>query len=131
METSTKSWLATLPSVTRIILGNMEIDRGRFEVRIRGRRIALTFMEFELLSHLARNRGNVLSKERLLEAASRRRGGVGTAKLRIHISRLRKKIVESSPWNIRTVQKRGYVLTDSALARQPADERRLVPSLSS
>lgn len=129
METGTKSWLATLPSVTRIILGNMEIDRGRFEVRIRGRRIGLTFMEFELLSHLARNRGNVLSKERLLEAAARRRGGGGTA-LRIHISRLRKKIVESSPWIIRTVQKRGYVLTDSALARQPTDERGLVPSLS-
>lgn len=79
METGTKSWLATLPSVTRIILGNMEIDRRRFGVRIRGRRIGLTFMEFEMLSHLARNRGNVLSKERLLEAASRRRGGGGTA----------------------------------------------------
>lgn len=132
METSTKSWRATLPSMTRLTLGNMEIDRERFETRIRGRRIDLTFMEFELLAHLARNRGKVLSPEQLLEAASRVTSDGATARLRIHISRLRKKIAESSPWTIRTVQKRGYVLTDSARAGPPANEkrRRLVPTLS-
>ena len=111
----------------------MEIDRERFETRIRGRRIDLTFMEFELLAHLAWNRGKVLSQEQLLKAASRVRSDGATARLRIHISRLRKKIAESSPWSIRTVQKRGYVLTDSGSAGPPANEkrRRLVPTLSS
>lgn len=118
--------------MTRLTLGNMEIDRERFETRIRGRRIDLTFMEFELLSHLARNRGKVLSPEQLLEAASRVRSDGATARLRIHISRLRKKIAESSPWSIRTVQKRGYILTNAPSAGPPANEkrRRLVPTLS-
>lgn len=132
METSATSRRATPPCMTRLTLGNMEIDPERFETRIRGRRIDLTFMEFELLSHLARNRGKVLSPEQLLEVASRVRSDGATARLRIHISRLRKKIAESSPWTIRTVQKRGYILTNASSAGPPPNargRRRLVPTL--
>ena len=102
-----------------IDLGNVSIDRARFEVRVAGRRVDLTFVEFELLCELAKNAGKVMTRERLLRAVWSERSPEGDRKLTVHVSRLRKKIGDSWPWRIETVTKRGYVLADKA-ARQGA-----------
>jgi DNA-binding response OmpR family regulator len=78
--------------------------------------VALTYIEFELLATLTRHRGRVLSRQEILEIVWGRDHAADSAadsrKLVVHISRLRKKIAASRPWTIRTVQKRGYALTD-------------------
>jgi two-component system response regulator ArlR len=48
--------------MSRITLGNVTVDRDRFEVWVDVRRVDLTFSEFELLYTLARNAGKVLAR---------------------------------------------------------------------
>ena len=49
-----------------ITLGNLTVDRDRYEASIDGRRIDLTYVEFELLYALARNAGKALSRDRMM-----------------------------------------------------------------
>jgi two-component system OmpR family response regulator len=95
---------------SRITLGNVNIDRARFEVRIADQRVELTYVEFELLYHLARNAGKVVTRPRLLAAVWGEAQGSRDRKLTVHLSRLRKKMRASQPWMIETVTKRGYAL---------------------
>jgi two-component system alkaline phosphatase synthesis response regulator PhoP len=106
----------------RIVLGNLELDRDRYEVRVDGRPIELSYIQFELLYALAAKAGRLINHEQLLEqiwGASGEAAREDSRKLRIHISRLRKKISGSKPWRIKTVTKRGY-----ALANGEDDKRR-------
>lgn len=95
---------------SRIVLGNMTVDRDRFEVWVGDERIELTFVEFELLSMLARNSGKVIPRSRLILAVWNERSTGEDKKLTVHMSRLRKKLRGSSHWHIETVTKRGYAL---------------------
>lgn len=104
-----------------IDLGNVSIDRDRFEVWVAGRQADLTFVEFELLYELAKNAGKVMTRQRLLQSVWSESKPDGDRKLTVHVSRLRKKIGDSWPWRIETVTKRGYVLADMA-RRQGASE---------
>jgi DNA-binding response OmpR family regulator len=96
--------------MSRLTLGNLTIDRDRFEVWIGARRIDLTFVEFDLLHYLARNSGKVISRARLMQAIWKEPSRGHDRKLTVHMSRLRKKVRASEPWRIETVTKRGYVL---------------------
>jgi DNA-binding response OmpR family regulator len=103
--------------VTRQELGNMTIDRERFEVIVGGDRVNATFVEFDLLDELAKNAGKVLSRTHLLHAVWGDEPDNGDRKLTVHISRLRKKLRGSHPWRIETVAKRGYALANAETAR--------------
>ncbi|MEO8457579.1 MAG: winged helix-turn-helix domain-containing protein [Chloroflexota bacterium] len=94
--------------MTRITLGNVTIDRDRFEVWVDVRRVNLTFVEFELLYHLAKNAGKVLARPKLMQAVWNEPSRGQDRKLTVHMSRLRKKMRSSDPWRIETVTKRGY-----------------------
>ena len=50
-----------------IVIGELVIDLDRFEVRVRGQRVDLTVREFEVLKYLAQQRGQIVSRELLLE----------------------------------------------------------------
>lgn len=91
-------------------LGNLTIDSNRFEVRIADNPIDLTFVEFELLHQLARNAGKVMTRSRLMLAVWHERTNGEDRKLTVHMSRLRKKLRGSEPWQIETVTRRGYAL---------------------
>jgi DNA-binding response OmpR family regulator len=108
----------------RIELGNVTIDRDRFEVRVGERRVDLTFVEFELLYQLARNAGKVLTRSRLVSAVWHEPASGENRKLTVHMSRLRTKMRGSSPWQIETVTKRGYALVpeDGGFAGGPGGE---------
>lgn len=97
---------------SRITLGNVTIDKERFEVWIEGRRVGLTYVEFELLYELARNAGKVVGRSRLLGSVWNEQGGTGDRKVTVHVSRLRKKMRGSEPWHIETITKRGYAMVD-------------------
>lgn len=118
--TRTKQWLSKLCGMeTR--LGNLELDLERFELRIAGRRVELTYTEFTLLQALMERPGRVVLQEELVEAVWGDTGSGEGGRLRVQMSRLRKKLEGSKPWVIRTVLRRGYALAD--LSEGASEER--------
>ena len=76
--------------------GDVEVDFARGEVRRAGQPVELTPMEFKLLSVLVRNRGRVLSREQLLDAAWGKEMFLSDRVVDNHVVNLRKKI-ETAP----------------------------------
>jgi two-component system response regulator ChvI len=86
-----------LGSGGRLEAGALVLDAARFAVRWRDRPVVLTRSEFQLLEALARNRGLVLSRERLLDAARGDDSTVTDRTVDTFIKRLRKKVREVDP----------------------------------
>ncbi|MEL7259432.1 MAG: response regulator [Pseudomonadota bacterium] len=76
-----------------------------------GAEVALTAMEFNLLSLFARNRGRVLNRDQILEQAHDRSWDPFDRSIDIRISRLRRKIEPNpqKPQIIKTVRGIGYI----------------------
>jgi DNA-binding response OmpR family regulator len=97
-------------------VGELEIDRYRFEIRMKGRPVDLTPKEFELLAILAGAPGRVFGREELLDAVWGRDGFVEPRTVDVHLARLRAKFAAArvpAP-AIETVRGVGYRLRDSA-----------------
>ncbi|HVP04200.1 MAG TPA: winged helix-turn-helix domain-containing protein [Dehalococcoidia bacterium] len=106
--------------MSNITLGNLTIDRNRVAVWVAGRPVALTYIEFELLFDLARHAGQVRSRQKLMQTVWREPASSSDRKLTVHMSRLRSKLKDSSPWQIQTYTRRGYGLMDSRVPAQAA-----------
>ena len=60
----------TLPDAVGVFrFGDCEIDFDRAELKRSGQRVEITAQELRLLAALVRNRGRVLSRDQLIEAA--------------------------------------------------------------
>jgi DNA-binding response OmpR family regulator len=85
------------------------IDSERYEVRVDGEPVELTYKEFELLRYLASTPGRVLTREALLREV----GGYdylgGSRTVDVHIRRIRSKIEKGGRIFIRTVRGVGYM----------------------
>ncbi|WP_010142420.1 response regulator transcription factor [Oceanicola sp. S124] len=93
-----------------ISLGGLSYDPVAGMVSAHGQRLDLTRREFALLSMLLRGRGQVHSKDRLLEGLySFDDTVVGVNAIELYVARLRKKIAGSGAV-IRTLRGLGYVL---------------------
>ena len=75
----------------QVKVGELEIDRYRFEIRMKGRPVELTPKEFELLAILAGAPGRVFGREELLDAVWGRDGFVEPRTVDVHLARLRGK----------------------------------------
>ena len=82
---------ATSEKKVLVKIGELEIDRYRFEVRVKGRRVELTPKEFELLAILAGAPGRVFGREELFDAVWGRDGFVEPRTVDVHLARLRAK----------------------------------------
>ena len=71
--------------------GQLEIDRHRFEVTMKGQRVELTPKEFELLASLVGNPGRVFGREELLDLVWGQDGFVEPRTVDVHVARLRAK----------------------------------------
>jgi len=93
-----------------VTAGALVLDPARFAVHWREQPVTLTRSEFQLLVVLARHRGMVLSRERLLEAARGDDTTVTDRTVDTFIKRLRKKIrdVDAAFDEIETVIGVGY-----------------------
>ena len=91
-----------------IRVGGLVVDLDRYEVSIRGRRVLLTFKEYQLLCLLASNVGRVYTREALLSElwGYDYFGGIRTVD--VHIRRLRSKIEDGGSVYIETVWNVGY-----------------------
>jgi DNA-binding response OmpR family regulator len=94
--------------------GDLEIDRDRFEVRMKGRAVELTPREFELLATLAGVPGRVFGREELLDLVWGRDGFVEPRTVDVHVARLRAKFAAAKvpEPGVETVRGVGYRYRD-------------------
>jgi two-component system alkaline phosphatase synthesis response regulator PhoP len=90
---------------TRIILGDIIIDRDKYIILKKGREIRLPRKEFELLELLASKPDKVFTREQIFEEVWGNDVIVGDRTIDVHIRRIREKL-ESD--NIKTIKGVGY-----------------------
>ena len=93
-----------------LTVGELQIDTGRHRVSLTGVPIALSPKEFELLSFLATNRGQVFSRDILLDRVWGYEYVGDTRTVDVHVRWLRQKIETdpSNPTYLLTVRGVGY-----------------------
>jgi DNA-binding response OmpR family regulator len=98
--------------------GDLEIDRQRFEVKMKGRLVELTRKEFDLLASLVRAPGRVFGREELLDLVWGQDGFVEPRTVDVHVARLRAKFTAArAPIPaIETVRGVGYRFRDQGRA---------------
>ncbi len=90
--------------------GPLELNTTTRSVRLRGRTLEVTTAEFELLGLLVRNRGRVLSRERIMDETRGIDWEAFDRSIDVLVSRLRQKLGDDArrPRLIRTVRSAGY-----------------------
>ncbi len=88
--------------------GDLEIDVSKYEVRVGGEKVDLTYTEYELLKFLASHPDNVFSRDVLLNKVWGYEYYGGARTVDVHIRRLRAKIEFKSRRFIDTVRNIGY-----------------------
>ena len=106
-----------LTAVRTCRFGECEVDFDRAELRRSGRIVDITAQELRLLDVLVRNRGRVLSRERLIEAAWGGAVAITDRAVDTHVFNLRKKIepTPSAPKYLIGVRGLGYRFEDEEL----------------
>ncbi len=100
--------LGPAPSPDVIRFGDLNIDLARYEVTLAGKRVELTFKEYQLLKFLASHPGRVFSREALLAQLWDYDYFGGERTVDVHIRRLRSKIEDQVHTFIETVRGVGY-----------------------
>jgi DNA-binding response OmpR family regulator len=97
-----------------LVLGDVKIDFRRHEARRKGVKLALTDRAFLVLEVLARYRGEVVSREQLLEEAWGYERDLNTRTVDNHVVKIRQAIEADPerPQHLLTVWGVGYRLTD-------------------
>ena len=93
--------------------GDVEVDLRRHQAHRNGAPLELTAREFRLLAYFARHKGEVVSREQLLDAAWEYRHTPLTRTVDMHVAKLRKKIEPDphAPRYLLTVHGLGYKFT--------------------
>jgi two-component system response regulator MprA len=98
-----------------MVVGDLRLNPDSREVLRGGRRIELTTREFELLEYLMRNRGIVVSRQRLLDEVWGYHPFAETNTVDVFISTLRRKLESGEEARLlHTVRGAGYVLREEA-----------------
>ena len=93
---------------TLLKVGDLSIDQERYEVTVAGRRVTLTYKEFQLLVLLASNPGRVYTREALLSQIWGYDYLGGTRTVDVHIRRLRSKVESPGRSFVETIWNVGY-----------------------
>ena len=100
--------IKNIDSKNVIRCGDLVIDKTSCEVVLGGRLVELTFKEYELLRFLAASKGQVFSREILLNKVWKYDYLGGERTVDVHIRRLRSKIEDIDHTFIETVRNIGY-----------------------
>ena len=102
--------------------GDLEIDRHRFEVTMKGQRVDLTPKEFALLAALVATPGRVFGREELLDMVWGENGFVEPRTVDVHVARLRAKFTAArAPMpGVETVRGVGYRFREPEVDRGSA-----------
>ena len=93
--------------VAQLRIGELEIDVPRHRVTIRGESVDLTATEFKLLELLARRRGRVQTRDRLLQDVWGYDNPIDSRTVDTHMRRLREKVGDASTY-LETIRGVGY-----------------------
>ncbi len=112
-----QSLIRTDEKPKKIAAKDLDIDLEKYEVKVRGKSVSLTPLEFDLLRFLAENTGKVFSRDVLLDTLWGYDYYGDTRTVDVHIRRLRTKIEEdaSNPKYIITVRGKGYKFKDPGI----------------
>jgi DNA-binding response OmpR family regulator len=99
---------AAAPDLVRV--GDVELDPATRSVRLEGKPVDLTSVEFNLLEVLLREAGRVVPRERLVNAVLSRKFSPFDRSIDMHVSKVRKKLGDTdSDEHIKTVRGVGYI----------------------
>jgi DNA-binding response OmpR family regulator len=104
---------STDEAVVRLRFAELEIDVPRHEVTVAGRPLTLTATEFNLLELLARRRGRVQTRERLLQDVWGYENPIDSRTVDTHMRRLREKLGDAARF-LETIRGVGYRFTGEA-----------------
>lgn len=99
------------PSSPEIIrFGEVELDGGAMQMRLRGEVVTMTATEFRLLDYLARHPGRVFSRDQLLDAVWGDARFVTPRSVDVYVRRIREKMEEDAenPRFLKTMRGAGY-----------------------
>lgn len=96
---------------TVLIYKNIELDENKHTVLVDSNEVDLTYKEYEILKHLIRNKGIVLTRDRLMEIVWGYNFEQGNRTVDVHIQSLRKKL-GSAGEHIKTIRNVGYKVGD-------------------
>lgn len=101
----------------RIVVGPLEFDALRHEVRVAGAPVELTPREFEILRVLLANPGRLVTKGRLLRAVWGEAYQGEDAYVYVHVSQLRRKLAAADP----SGSLRGIIVTEPGVGYRVRD----------
>ncbi len=111
-----KSVIRRMNSASEVVetlrLGDIELDRARYEVLIKGRAVEFTATEFKLLALLIERRGRVQSRDALLNDVWGYESAIDTRTVDTHIRRVREKLGAAADC-IETIRGFGYRITEA------------------
>ena len=104
--------IAAPSNASRRRFGPLEIDAGRREVLVNDRRLSLTRIEFDVLSHLCNHPQEMVTREELIESVWGPERSGDTHMVDVHVSNLRRKLDQAAPGVavIQTVRGLGFRL---------------------
>jgi len=103
----------TTPESTDLLrLGDIQVDRARYEVLIRGKSVDFTATEFKLLTVLMERRGRVQSRDTLLNDVWGYESVIDTRTVDTHVRRLREKLGKTADC-IETIRGFGYRMVEA------------------
>ena len=94
------------PQVMRV--GNLELSLSEHTVEAEGKRVELTFKEFELLKLLMKNRGFVISRDVIMERVWDTNYEGESRTIDVHVRSIRQKLGEAGAM-IKTIRNVGYM----------------------
>ena len=97
-------------------VGNIEIFPDRRQCFVKSSPVVLTAKEFDLLHELMKARGNVLTRELLMDRVWGYHGDAASRTLDTHVRRLREKLGDDGG-HVETVRGVGYRISDSIAVR--------------
>jgi two-component system phosphate regulon response regulator PhoB len=97
-------------------VGNIEIFPDRRQCIVKSIPVVLTAKEFDLLHELMKARGNVLTRELLMDRVWGYHGDAASRTLDTHVRRLREKLGDDGG-HVETVRGVGYRISDSIAVR--------------
>ncbi len=95
-------------------VGDLEVDPGRFEVRVNGAPVGLTAKEFGIVELLAREPGRVFTRGQIIDKTFGFEQDVSERTVDAHVVNLRRKLEANpaEPRYVQTVYGRGYRMAE-------------------
>ncbi|HEY3927713.1 MAG TPA: response regulator transcription factor [Candidatus Koribacter sp.] len=106
-----------------VAVGDVTLDPGARTVHRNGQKVEFTSVEFDLLRYLLENAGNVVPREELAERVLGRRFSPFDRSIDMHISKIRRKLLDESDELIKTVRGTGYIYARPVLAGERAGSK--------